>query len=171
MYVRSGGDRSVILLKFIVIRTVWQSNSIGVATSAPGRHDGSMRLRSSSEVNTTNDLLHSGYIVLQQGTYDLKCSSSSEGHMGQCDSSDIKFMFHQHMEAVIIIAMQNDDQEEESDEQEEVNMKSSNLSVEVNESLKHESLLLQVKLCEDFYSYFEFYFNIFGSLSTISPAS
>ena len=71
---------------------------------------------SDSEVNTMH-LLHSGYIVLQQGTYDLKCSSSSEGHMGQCDSYNIEVMFHQCMEAVIIIAIQNDDQEEESEEE------------------------------------------------------
>ena len=42
----------------------------------------------------------------------------------------------------------------------------SNLSVDISNisSASYESLLLQVKLYEDFYGYFGFYFNIFGSL-------
>ena len=61
---------------------------------------------SDSEVNTMH-LLHSDYIVLRR-TYDLS-SSSSEGHMGQCDSSDIEFMLPQCMKVVIVITTDNDD--------------------------------------------------------------
>ena len=69
------------------------------------------------EVNTIKNLLHSGYVLLQRRTYDLN-GSKYEGHMVYLISSNIKFMFPQCMEAVVIIAIQNDDQEYEYDEQE-----------------------------------------------------
>ena len=52
-------------------------------------------------------LLPGRYLLLQGGTYDL-----TEGHMVHFISYD-KFLFRQHMEAVIIITIQNDDQGEE----------------------------------------------------------
>ena len=64
-------------------------------------------------------LLPAGYLLLQRGTYDV-----TEGHMIHLVSCDIKFVFPERMD-VIIIAIQNDDQEEG-------NMKS-NLAVDIEE--------------------------------------
>ena len=91
-------------------------------------------------------LLPAGYLLLQGGTYDL-----TEGHMVHFISYDIKFLFPQRMEAVIIITIQNDDQEEEK-------MKS-NLSVDISTIS-----LARTGSYEDFYSYLEIYFNILESL-------
>ena len=95
-------------------------------------------------------LLPAGYLLLQRGTYDL-----TEGHMVHFVSYDIKFLFPQCMEAVIIIAIQNDDQEEEK------MISHSSVDMKYIPSASYESLLLKVKLYEDFYGYFGFYFNIF----------
>ena len=76
-------------------------------------------------------LLPGRYLLLQGGTYDI-----TKGHMVHFISYDIKFLFPQHMEAVIIITIQNDDQEEEKIK--------SNLSVDISNipSASYESLLL-----------------------------
>ena len=103
-------------------------------------------------------LLPGRYLLLQGRTYDL-----AEGHMAHFDDL---ILFPQHMEAVIIITIQNDDHREEK--------MISHLSVDMNnipsasyESFSSyfrtticESLLLQVKLYEDFYKLLKLSFNI-----------
>ena len=124
--------------------------------------------------------------MLQQRTYDLS-SSSSEGHMGQFISSDIKFELYQCIESVIIIAgisavyvMQNGDQEEESEEDKfdpdatEEDFDDQEYECESEEEDfddQREVTLHQVELCGHFYSYLEICYNILGSLGAISPAS
>ena len=105
------------------------------------------------------NLLPAGYLLMERGTYDL-----TEGHMVHFVSYDIKFVFPQCMETVIIIAIQNDDQEEGK-------MKS-HLSVDIEEEKMKSHLSVDISTIssasfgsyEDFYSDFGFYFNIFGSL-------